>query len=109
MIGAGVIGFRVRFSMAPSWFKVVVFEALDAFLPMAGQSIGEGISKNLEKQGLDIRIGAKVSGAETNGREVTVKYNQSWRRQRTSFDKLIVCVGRRHMQKVYWQKILALN
>ena len=53
----------------------------------------------MTKQGLDIRIGAKVSGTEVNGREVTVKYTQGGEDKEQTFDKLIVCVGR--MLKVY--------
>ena len=44
---------------------------------------------------MDIRIGAKVSGTEINGREVTVKYTQAGEDKTETFDKLIVCVGRR--------------
>ena len=58
MIGAGVNWFRTWFSMAPSGSEVVVFEAMDAFLPMADKALAKNI-KILKKQGLDIRIGAK--------------------------------------------------
>ena len=51
----------------------------------------------MTKQGLDIRIGAKVSGTEVNGREVTVKYTQGGEDKEQTFDKLIVCVGRKSL------------
>lgn len=57
----------------------------------------------MTKQGLDIRIGAKVSGTEVNGREVTVKYTQGGEDKEQTFDKLIVCVGR----KAYAEGLLA--
>ena len=63
----------------------------------------------MTKQGLDIRIGAKVSGTEVNGREVTVKYTQAGEDKEQTFDKLIVCVGKKLMRKVYWLKIQVLN
>lgn len=43
---------------------------------MADKALAKDYQKLLTKQGLDIRIGAKVSGTEINGREVTVKYTQ---------------------------------
>ncbi len=57
--------------------------------------LAKDYQKLLTKQGMDIRIGAKVSGTEVNGREVTVKYTQAGEDKEQTFDKLIVCVGRR--------------
>ena len=53
---------------------------MDAFLPVADKALAKEFQKILTKQGLDIRIGAKVSGTEINGREVTVKYSRGRRR-----------------------------
>lgn len=69
---------------------------------MADKALAKDYQKLLTKQGLDIRIGAKVAGTEVNGREVTVKYTQGGEETQT-FDKLIVCVGR----KAYAEGLLA--
>lgn len=45
----------------------------------------------MTKQGLDIRIGAKVSGTEVNGREVTVKYTQGGEDKEQTFDVNRLC------------------
>ncbi len=76
VIGAGVIGLELGSVWRRLGAEVVVFEAMDAFLPMADKALAKDYQKLLTKQGLDIRIGAKVSGTEINGREVTVKYTQ---------------------------------
>ncbi|MFH7804209.1 MULTISPECIES: dihydrolipoyl dehydrogenase [unclassified Acinetobacter] len=95
VIGAGVIGLELGSVWRRLGAEVVVFEAMDAFLPMADKALAKDFQKLLTKQGLDIRVGAKVSGTEINGREVTVKYTQGGEDKEQTFDKLIVCVGRR--------------
>ena len=95
VIGAGVIGLELGSVWRRLGAEVVVFEAMDAFLPMADKALAKDFQKLLTKQGMDIRIGAKVAGTEINGREVTVKYNQAGEDKTEIFDKLIVCVGRR--------------
>lgn len=103
VIGAGVIGLELGSVWRRLGSEVVVFEALDTFLPMADKALAKDYQKLLTKQGLDIRIGAKVSGTEINGREVTVQYNQAGEDKTQTFDKLIVCVGR----KAYAEGLLA--
>src|SRR5690606_24877173 len=95
VIGASVIGIEFCEVWSRLGAEVVVFEAMDAFLPMADKALAKDFQKLLTKQGMDIRIGAKVAGTEINGREVTVKYNQAGEDKTETFDKLIVCVGRR--------------
>ena len=103
VIGAGVIGLELGSVWRRLGSEVVVFEALDAFLPMADKALAKDYQKLLTKQGLDIRIGAKVSGTEVNGSEVTVQYQQAGEDKTQVFDKLIVCVGR----KAYAEGLLA--
>jgi dihydrolipoamide dehydrogenase len=95
VIGAGVIGLELGSVWRRLGAEVVVFEAMDAFLPMADKALAKDYQKLLTKQGLDIRVGAKVAGTEVNGSEVTVKYTQGGEEKTQAFDKLIVCVGRR--------------
>lgn len=103
VIGAGVIGLELGSVWRRLGSEVVVFEALDSFLPMADKALSKEFHKILKKQGLEIRIGAKVAAAEVNGKEVTVKYTQNGEEQTQVFDKLIVCVGR----KAYAEGLLA--
>ena len=103
VIGAGVIGLELGSVWRRLGSEVVVFEALDAFLPMADKALAKEYQKILTKQGLDIRIGAKVSGTEINNGQVTVQYNQAGEDKTEAFDKLIVCVGR----KAYAEGLLA--
>jgi len=98
VIGAGVIGLELGSVWARLGAEVVVLEAVDAFLPMIDQQIAKEAKKILTKQGLDIRLGAKVTGSalkKGKAKGVTVTYQDSEGEKKEDFDKLIVCVGRR--------------
>jgi len=55
--------------------------------------------KQLRKQGLDIRLGAKVSEARVAGSKVGVKFADPAGEQSAEFDRLVVAVGRRAFTK----------
>jgi len=98
VIGAGVIGLELGSVWARLGAEVVVLEAVDAFLPMIDHQIAKEAKKILTKQGLDIRLGAKVTGSalkKGKAKGVTVTYQDSEGEKKEDFDKLIVCVGRR--------------
>jgi len=64
VIGAGVIGLELGSVWRRLGAEVVVLEALDSFLPMADGAVSKEALKHFKKLGLDIRLGAKVSGAQ---------------------------------------------
>ena len=98
IIGAGVIGLELGSVWSRLGAEVVILEAVDTFLPMIDQQIAKEAKKILTKQGLDIRLGAKVTGSELKkgkAKGVKVTYEDMEGEKTESFDKLIVCVGRR--------------
>jgi len=98
IIGAGVIGLELGSVWSRLGAEVVILEAVDTFLPMIDQQIAKEAKKILTKQGLDIRLGAKVTGSELKkgkAKGVRVTYEDKEGEKTESFDKLIVCVGRR--------------
>ena len=98
VIGAGVIGLELGSVWSRLGSEVVVLEAVDAFLPTVDQQIAREAKKILTKQGLDIRLGAKVTGSKVSkgkAPKVTVQYTDSEGNKEEVFDKLIVCVGRK--------------
>lgn len=95
VIGAGVIGLELGSVWARLGAEVTVLEALDKFLPAADEQIAKEGLKILTKQGLNVRLGTRVTGSEVNGNEVTVTFTDSTGEQKQTFDKLIVAVGRR--------------
>jgi dihydrolipoamide dehydrogenase len=95
VIGAGVIGLELGSVWSRLGAEVTVLEALEKFLPAADEQIAKEANKILTKQGLKIRLGARVTGSQVNGKEVTVTYTDANGEQKETFDKLIVAVGRR--------------
>jgi dihydrolipoamide dehydrogenase len=95
VIGAGVIGLELGSVWNRLGAEVVVLEALEDFLPMADQRIARDALKILRGQGLDIRLGTRVMGAESKGGAVTVSYQDKEGDHSLTVDKLIVAVGRR--------------
>ncbi|MFM7396190.1 MAG: dihydrolipoyl dehydrogenase [Gammaproteobacteria bacterium] len=96
VIGAGVIGLELGSVWRRLGADVVVLEAMPSFLAMADQQLAKEAMKHFKKQGLDIRLGAKVSGATVAQGEVQVSYTDSaGASQSLMVDKLVVCIGRR--------------
>lgn len=95
VIGAGIIGLELGSVWARLGSEVVVIEAQDAFLPMVDRQVGKELFKSLKKQGLDIRLGARLTGTNIAGKKVNIEYTDASGDQSLSVDKLIVAVGRR--------------
>ena len=96
VIGAGVIGLELGSVWRRLGADVVVLEAMPSFLAMADQQLAKEAMKHFKKQGLDIRLGAKVSGATVVKGEVQVSYtDDAGASHSLTVDKLVVCIGRR--------------
>ena len=96
VIGAGVIGLELGSVWRRLGAEVVVLEALPEFLSIADQQLAKEALKHFKKQGLDIRLGAKVTAAEVARKAVDVTYaDAAGAVQSLTVDKLIVCIGRR--------------
>jgi len=99
IIGAGIIGLELGSVWARLGSKVIVLEALDSFLPMVDKRIAREALRTLRKQGLDIRLGARVVAATEANDTVEVVYQDKDGDQNISVEKLIVAVGRRPYTK----------
>jgi dihydrolipoamide dehydrogenase len=95
IIGAGVIGLELGSVWARLGSNVVILEALDEFLAPVDRQIAAEAEKLLRKQGLDMRLGARVTGTASNNREVTVSFETAEGKQQIVVDKLVVAVGRK--------------
>ncbi len=95
VIGAGVIGLELGSVWRRLGSEVIVLEAMEQFLPMVDQTIAKEALRHLKKQGLDIKLGAKVSSAAISGNAVDVLYSDAQGEHPLQVDKLVVAVGRR--------------
>jgi dihydrolipoamide dehydrogenase len=96
VIGAGVIGLELGSVWRRLGSEVTVIEAMDTFLPMVDQSIAKEAQRHFKKQGLDIKLGAKVQSAAVSAQgAVDVIYTDAQGEHTLQVDKLVVAVGRR--------------
>jgi len=95
VIGAGAIGLELGSVWSRLGSQVTILEALPDFLAMADQKIATLAQRELKKQGLDIHLGASVTGATVANNEVSVSYKDNKGEQQLLVDKLIVAVGRK--------------
>lgn len=103
VIGAGIIGLELGSVWSRLGSEVVLLEALEEFLPSADKQLAKEAAKQYKKQGMDIRLGTRVTGTEVKGKSVTVKYSDGEGEKTEKFDKIIVAVGRRP----YTEELLA--
>ncbi|HEX8754763.1 MAG TPA: FAD-dependent oxidoreductase, partial [Steroidobacteraceae bacterium] len=75
--------------------EVTVLEALPELLPTADQQLAKEAARHFKKLGLDIRLGAKVTGARVTGSTVEVTYTDAKGEQPLTVDRLFVAIGRR--------------
>jgi len=95
IIGAGVIGLELGSVWGRLGSEVVLLEAQQQFLVMADEQIARQAQKEFKSQGMDIRLGARVTGCKTTAKKVTVEYEDNDGKHTEKFDKLVVAVGRR--------------
>ncbi|WP_368563652.1 dihydrolipoyl dehydrogenase [Pseudoxanthomonas sp. UTMC 1351] len=103
VIGAGVIGLELGSVWKRLGAEVTILEALPDFLAAADAEVAKTAAKEFKKQGLDIRLGAKVSKTEIKGKgktkEVEVTYSDAEGEKTIVVDKLLVAVGRKAATK----------
>ncbi len=103
VIGAGVIGLELGSVWKRLGAEVTILEAMPEFLPAADGEVAKLAAREFKKQGLDIKLGAKVSKAEVTGKgkkkEVSITFADDKGEQNLVVDKLLVAVGRRAASK----------
>ena len=96
VIGAGIIGLELGSVWRRLGAEVVVLEALETFLAAADQQLAQEALRHFRKQGLDIRLGARVTAAATATDSVSVQYEDAAGKSLSAAaDQVIVAVGRR--------------
>ena len=95
IIGAGIIGLELGSVWNRLGAEVVILEALQAFLPDADGQIAKEAARQFRQQGMDIRLGTRVTGSRVEGGKVTLSYTDEGGDKEETVDRLIVAVGRR--------------
>ena len=72
VVGGGYIGLEMGSVWRRLGSKVTVVEFLDAIVPNMDTEVGTALHKTLAKQGMEFRLGTKVTGAKTTKTQVTL-------------------------------------
>ena len=95
IIGAGVIGLELGSVWSRLGAETVILEALDEFLPAADRDVAKEALRILRRQGLDIRLGKRVTACAAGEDSVSVDFEDADGAHRLEVDCLVVAVGRR--------------
>ncbi len=91
VIGAGVIGLELGSVWKRLGAKVTVLEYLDRILPGMDAETASIAKRIFERQGIEFRLGVRVTGARATGDGCTVEMEGA---EPISCDRVLVCVGR---------------
>jgi dihydrolipoamide dehydrogenase len=95
VIGAGVIGLELGSVWRRLGSEVIILEALDSFLGAADDHVSREAQRQFKKQGLDIRLGTKVTGASVKDKHCVVTFESGDDTKELTVDRLVVAIGRR--------------
>ena len=91
VIGAGAIGLELGSVWSRLGAKVTVLEYADRILPGIDSEIGKAALRSFKKQGLDFRLGARVTGARADGAGAVVHIDGG---DPIRADRVLLAVGR---------------
>ncbi len=95
IVGGGYIGLELGSVWLRLGAKVTVVEMLSQIATTMDGQVGRTLDRILRKQGLDIRLNTRVSGAKIQKNNVRVTLENKDKKETLSCDRLLVSVGRR--------------
>ena len=97
IIGGGYIGLEMGSVWSRLGSKVTVFEYLEYITPGMDREISNEFKKILTKQGMNFKMGSKVSSVKNMGDIVSINYTdiKNSKNEKDEFDKVLVSVGRK--------------
>lgn len=97
VIGGGVIGLEMGSVWRRLGAKVTVVEFLDQLLPGMDGDIRKEAAKIFKKQGMDLKLGTKVTGASVKGKKATLTLEpaKGGAAETLEADCVLVAIGRR--------------
>jgi dihydrolipoamide dehydrogenase len=95
VIGGGVIGLELGSVWRRLGAKVTVVELMPTILPGNDEEIIKEADKVFRKQGLEIRVGSKVTGAKVEANRVLVDVEKDGNKETIEADYVLVSVGRK--------------
>jgi len=94
IIGAGVVGLELASIWSRLGAEVILLDAQEKFLSLLDEQLASEAYQIYTSQGLDLRMGARVTSAKKDHKKVTIDYQDRDGTHNLRVDKLIVASGR---------------
>ncbi len=95
IIGAGVMGLELANIWGRLGSDILILEAQENFLSLLDQELSCAAFGIFQKQGLDLRLGARVISAKKGNKHITIQYQDQEGTHTVKVDKVIVACGSR--------------
>ena len=95
VIGGGVIGLELGSVWRRLGAKVTVVELMPSILPGNDEEIIKEADKTFRKQGLDLRVGTKVTNARIESNRILVEIEKDGKKENLDADYVLVSIGRK--------------
>ena len=95
VIGGGVIGLELGSVWRRLGSKVTVIELAPSILPGNDADIIKEADRIFRKQGLELRVGTKVTGGSRDGDRIRIETEKDGKAETFEADRVLVSIGRR--------------
>src|SRR3954447_5174736 len=95
VIGGGVIGLELGSVWSRLGAKVTVVELMPTILPGNDEEIIKEADKTFRKQGLELRVGTKVTGAKVEAKRIRLDVEKDGQKETIEADYVLVSIGRK--------------
>jgi dihydrolipoamide dehydrogenase len=95
VIGGGVICLELGSVWRRLGAKVTVVELMPTILPGNDEEIIKEADKVFRKQGLEIRVGTKVTGAKIDAKKIVLETEKDGKKESLEADYVLVSIGRK--------------
>ena len=94
IVGAGAVGCEFADVFNAFGSKVTIIEVAPRILPLEDEDSSTEVQRSFKKRGMDIFVGAKLSGAKAGKDSVTLTVEEKGAKQEIVVDKVLVAAGR---------------
>src|SRR6185436_3915006 len=95
VIGGGVIGLELGSVWRRLGARVTVVELMPTILPGNDEEIIKEADKVFRKQGLELRVGTKVTGAKIEAKRILLDVEKDGKKESLDADYVLVSIGRK--------------
>jgi len=93
--GGGYIGLEIGSVWRRLGARVTIMEMLPRILPTMDQQAAETLYRSLRKQGIQFRLGTRITGVRRIGAKAIVQFNDGSGSEEVDCDRVLIAVGRR--------------